>query len=255
VTREHGTRAKYVGDKCRCEACRQANREYQRHTTRRIAPTLVGSARARKHLIELRLAGVGLRTIEEATNVRRSTLSNIRKSRVARIRVETEQAILGVTALQAADSARVTADVTWRNVRRLQDVGWSKAAIGRAIGQTNGALQLGKHRVLARHARVIADLCAEHCPEQRDTPVDLPKRWEGDTSWVVHGACKVIGAPTWLFFPGLGDQATVDAALKVCNTCRVTDQCLTYALRNNSEGIWGGTTGRQRRLMTKGKTA
>jgi hypothetical protein len=28
VERKHGTRAKYVGDKCRCDECRRANREY-----------------------------------------------------------------------------------------------------------------------------------------------------------------------------------------------------------------------------------
>jgi len=32
--RPHGTRARYVTDRCRCEACRRANREYQRRLTR-----------------------------------------------------------------------------------------------------------------------------------------------------------------------------------------------------------------------------
>lgn len=37
MTAEHGTRARYVRDKCRCAACRRANREYGRRLDRRLA--------------------------------------------------------------------------------------------------------------------------------------------------------------------------------------------------------------------------
>lgn len=255
MTREHGTRAKYVVEKCRCDDCTQANREYQRALTRRVAPTMIGSARARRHLQELRFAGVGLRTISETTGIGRSALTMIRQGKRSRIKVETERAILGVTPRDTADHARVIAEPTWRNVQRLIDAGWTKAAIARAIGQTNGALQLGKHKVLARHARTIAALVAEHCPPQRNEPAEPPARWEGDTSWMANGACRQTGVPTWMFFPGLGDSTTLQKALGVCATCRVTTQCLNYALTNNTEGVWGGTTGRERQLMRRQRKA
>lgn len=37
MTAEHGTRARYVRGKCRCSACRKANREYARDRDRRQA--------------------------------------------------------------------------------------------------------------------------------------------------------------------------------------------------------------------------
>lgn len=38
-------------------------------------------------------------------------------------------------------------------------------------------------------------------------------------------------------------------AREICNSCPVKIPCLEYALENNEEGIWGGTTHRQRREM------
>ena len=55
--RQHGTRAKYTQDKCRCDECRAANTDYQRQRTRRIAPTLVDASRAR---IDAERAGLAL---------------------------------------------------------------------------------------------------------------------------------------------------------------------------------------------------
>ena len=37
-TREHGTYTKYVQERCRCEDCRQANRDYERARARRTEP-------------------------------------------------------------------------------------------------------------------------------------------------------------------------------------------------------------------------
>lgn len=43
----------------------------------------------------------------------------------------------------------------------------------------------------------------------------------------------------------------VNPALSVCRTCPVKDPCLRYAIDNNEIGIWGGTTGKQRRRMKR----
>lgn len=40
-------------------------------------------------------------------------------------------------------------------------------------------------------------------------------------------------------------------AIRMCGDCNFTEQCLEYALENNVEGIWGGTTVQQRRDIRK----
>lgn len=53
-----------------------------------------------------------------------------------------------------------------------------------------------------------------------------------------------------LFFPERGEDA--DAAKRICSGCTVRRECLTYALTPPVErlGIWGGTSGRERRRIT-----
>lgn len=67
-----------------------------------------------------------------------------------------------------------------------------------------------------------------------------------------HGAC--IGAPTDWFFPGRGlivaYNDELKSALALCADCTVRDVCLRWALENNEIGVWGGTTGLDRRQMT-----
>ena len=51
-----------------------------------------------------------------------------------------------------------------------------------------------------------------------------------------------------LFFPTKG--GSTKQAKKVCGGCDVREQCLQYALEFGEEhGIWGGTSGRERRKM------
>ena len=60
--------------------------------------------------------------------------------------------------------------------------------------------------------------------------------------------CK--GLDPELFFPTReASPQQVEAAKAVCAGCTVTEQCLHLALLNNEkDGIWGGLSGRQRRL-------
>jgi WhiB family transcriptional regulator, redox-sensing transcriptional regulator len=42
-------------------------------------------------------------------------------------------------------------------------------------------------------------------------------------------------------------------ARAVCDRCTVTEECLAFALADPyAMGVWGGTTGRQRRAMRTG---
>jgi arginyl-tRNA--protein-N-Asp/Glu arginylyltransferase len=102
--RPHGTRAKYVVEKCRCAACRRANSDYQTMREKRkayeawgdIKPALVPADEVREHLAFLSEVGVGLRQVHRVTGIHRSTLQKL-KRKSARVRYETADRILAVS--------------------------------------------------------------------------------------------------------------------------------------------------------------
>jgi hypothetical protein len=281
MAREHGTRARYVIEGCRCEPCTEANREYARSVKRRVAPATVSAARARKHIAELRAAGVGKRAIHNASGLSMSAIMKIAGGKVTKIKPQTEQAILGVTARAIADHAYVDIGPTLRNIDLLLARGWTRKNIANAIGTgRERALQMPKDRIVARRARAIEALLDQPAPTNYDRwgnaveakpselaashqpviPVDvaLPTMIdEGDMGWMARGACRVNATPTWVFFPGRGDQKVLEAAKAVCATCSVSADCLEYAQRTSQHvGIWGGMSERQRRdLRAKTTTA
>lgn len=64
---------------------------------------------------------------------------------------------------------------------------------------------------------------------------------------------RCAGLDTELFFP-LSDGAErpeVEGVLRYCHGCPVRIECLTWALEHGEDGIWGGTTARQREAMRK----
>jgi WhiB family redox-sensing transcriptional regulator len=52
---------------------------------------------------------------------------------------------------------------------------------------------------------------------------------------------------------GYGDQKQVAEAKNMCNTiCEIRDACLEYALKHNeTHGVWGGTSPRERMIMLR----
>lgn len=61
----------------------------------------------------------------------------------------------------------------------------------------------------------------------------------------------------WLYFPE-GDAAMIRSAEKeakeVCKECPVIQKCLDYAISaNEPEGVWGGLTVEERRLLIAAK--
>lgn len=74
---------------------------------------------------------------------------------------------------------------------------------------------------------------------------------ETSVDWKHQAACR--GYPDELFFPaGDTDEEHIATALAVCAGCRVTEQCLDYALESNQRaGIWGGTTEKERRSLRR----
>jgi hypothetical protein len=55
-----------------------------------------------------------------------------------------------------------------------------------------------------------------------------------------RGACK--GSPTSWWFPEQTSEGRTNGrkAIQMCNTCVILNDCRTYALRNETHGIWGG---------------
>lgn len=68
-----------------------------------------------------------------------------------------------------------------------------------------------------------------------------------------QAACA--GKDTEMFFPeGPKDFAKKIADAKaVCSGCPITAQCFSWAIENDEEGIWGGTTYRERQLLRRGR--
>jgi len=81
------------------------------------------------------------------------------------------------------------------------------------------------------------------------TTHDLPTIPTTPGPWIAQGACA--GTPTVLFFPERGGD--VLPAKAICTTCTVRNDCLRYALEDpDTVGIWGGTSGRERRAIRLG---
>jgi WhiB family redox-sensing transcriptional regulator len=68
-----------------------------------------------------------------------------------------------------------------------------------------------------------------------------------------RGVCSTTDPET--FFPAKNKSAAAEAAKRVCSTCPVITDCLTYALADPGvHGVWGGTSDRQRADIRKGRT-
>lgn len=294
--REHGTNARYrlgpdinntPGSKgCRCAPCTAAGHAYDQQYKQRTAPTLVGADEARRHIRHLRTQGVGLKTIAKQAGVSHGSISKLiygdpQRSMAPskRIRRDTHEKILTVTPSQGADGSQVDAAPVWDTVNQLVARGWTKSAIGRAIGQGGKSLQLGTETVGRRNARAIRALLDQPVPPRTSSrgttwqPVPDPEPDpepevetvgydEGErfiaavadileeridqAHWRKDAACR--GRPVWMWFPGRGDHRTEKAARRICNSCLVKTECLAANL-GETDGIFGGLSGNERRRI------
>lgn len=67
--------------------------------------------------------------------------------------------------------------------------------------------------------------------------------------WATYAACAEV-ENGMTFYPQ--NKQEERAALAVCETCAVRDECLAHAIDTNERfGVWGGTTEKQRRSLTR----
>ncbi len=167
---EHGNRACYVFNKCRCEPCTQANRDYMRRRDRasrrpdeQLEPAYIDATEVREHIKWLQKKGVGIRTIARQAKVGRSTLQLLvadrRKVHARRPRDRVTRAVaervLLVFPIDAAPNALVPADKTKRQIAALLARGHTKEGLARMLGLQH-SLQIGQsNRVTARNAHRI----------------------------------------------------------------------------------------------------
>lgn len=160
----HGTRLRYMAG-CRCLPCRAANARHAAECGERIRAgdgnPLVSSSRARRHLLELRAAGVGYRAAAKAAGVAVSIVCGILAGTRPRCRRQTQLAILGVTPEALALGARVDAAQSWRCVAQLVALGVRRYQIARALGQRGAGLQLGRKEVTRGHELALLAMVKE----------------------------------------------------------------------------------------------
>lgn len=118
----------------------------------------------------------------------------------------------------------------------------------------------------ARHGTVAAynrgcrcDLCRDACSRYRKarrTPAQFPYP-PANVDWHTHALCRTGKHTTAKFYPDGAGKPNWQPALEICRACPVINECLDYALEHRElEGVWGGTTPRQRRrILEKWRTA
>lgn len=172
--RPHGTHAKYAVDRCRCDPCRLAQREYNRMRLRAIARPdeawcpYVDAGPAREHIEWLRSCGIGLKSLTLLSGVSHGTLSklmygdglrNMGPSR--RVRPATAEKIMATMPAMATGAQKIPAGPTWRLLDELIGRGWAKSELSRRLGHRGPGLQISRQLVRASTARAVERLHAE----------------------------------------------------------------------------------------------
>lgn len=90
-----------------------------------------------------------------------------------------------------------------------------------------------------------------HLREGRDTTPRLDFTHDRPEDWRDQALCAQIGPLDEYWMPTKGKPAR--RGTKICARCPVIEECLEYALSHPQalEGVWGGTSERQRRVMRR----
>lgn len=165
---QHGTRAAYVCDRCRCHPCTRANSDAENARNRQQAygrwQPYVDAEPARRHARQLMAGGMGWKRIAKTAGLAPSTVCKLLygdpKRNIApskRLRPATEKAILGIGAPNLAPGTPIDPTGTTRRVQALVAVGWSLTRIGERIGisSTNMPALIDARQVQVRTAAKV----------------------------------------------------------------------------------------------------
>lgn len=140
----HGTRSRYVLDRCCCAPCTRANGEYQTERNRLIAAgqwaPLVDAGAVVAHVQGLIDAGMRRRQIAAAAGVSFSVVSRVlacgvSSGVVGRVRAGTAQRLLTVP------RPEVDGTGTRRRLQALVAIGWTPALLDVELGQKSGCAE------------------------------------------------------------------------------------------------------------------
>jgi hypothetical protein len=169
---QHGTRAAYVKDRCRCADCTAANTAASRTATRertfgRWHP-YVDAGPVRDHIAAMRAAGIGVERIAQLAGL---SVSHIRQlaeydcsgsPATQRVRPSTAAHVLRVSIDSAsrAPSSRVDATGTRRRLQALIAIGWPAELLADPLGRRPNSLlrSMTGQSVTARTAYEVASL-------------------------------------------------------------------------------------------------
>ena len=132
----------YMADKCRCDACREANRVYAEHLAHaRVleqwhpeSTRFVDAEPVRAHIRALQHAGCGWKRAARLAGVSPSTMSRLLYGKRQRTRRVLADKILGVKDPALAGHALVDATGTRRRLQALVAQGWSQTELARRLG-------------------------------------------------------------------------------------------------------------------------
>ena len=144
---QHGTRACYVHDHCRCYPCGAANNNYAADLNRQTAygrSNLVDAEPVRRHVRELGARGMGWKQVAQRAQMSSGAMSKLlwgkrrpdgTRTPTQRVQAETAQRILAVQ-LELADHALIDSTGTVRRIRALIAIGWTQAHLAARLGVT-----------------------------------------------------------------------------------------------------------------------
>lgn len=145
-TRAHGTKTKYVHDRCRCQPCTTAAREYERWRRRQRAygrTAYVDADPVRAHLAALSAQGLGYRRAAEIAGLAPSAVGKLLygqpvlgRAPSKRVRERTAAALLAVRAdlRVLGDNTLVPAVGPRRRLQALVAIGWPQRELAGRIG-------------------------------------------------------------------------------------------------------------------------
>jgi hypothetical protein len=108
---------------------------------------MVRATMAQIHLQHLSDAGVGRKSVAEASDLNEANIRKIRQGRRRFIKSETERRILNVTVDAYAGASKIPAYATWKKINALLGEGFTRTELAIRLGYNKPELRMGRKRI------------------------------------------------------------------------------------------------------------